>query len=52
MKLTTYTHITDIDLLPSISISHSRFYDTGELNFLSLDIGWLKWGISFIFVEK
>ena len=52
MKIKSYSNITDINLLPALTICSSRFYDTGEIGYLSLDIGWLKWGISFVFIDK
>lgn len=50
MKISKYTNYSSISILPEIHISYDRSYE-GELLYLSLDIGWLKWGIAFIFKE-
>jgi hypothetical protein len=52
MRIKTYSNCNIIDILPNISLWHDKFLDTGKLSQLSLDIGWLKWGISIIFVDK
>ncbi len=51
MKLTTYTSYNTINLIPCIDLTYEKFYEGGFCH-LRLDIGWLKWGISIIFVDK
>jgi len=51
MTISKYTSLNSISILPEIHISYDWSYE-GSLWYLSLDIGWLKWGICFIFIES
>lgn len=50
MKISPYKNFSSISILPEIHISYNFSYE-GEMLYLSIDIGWLKWGISFIFKD-
>jgi hypothetical protein len=51
MKLTTYKNYNGVNLLPSLDVQWETFYE-GGLCHLRIDIGWLKWGISFVLIDK
>jgi hypothetical protein len=51
MKLTTYSNFSTINILPIIDIGWEKFYE-GGLCHLRIDIGWLKWGISLVLIDK
>lgn len=52
MTISRYTHFNQISILPEIHISYENIFKDGKLSYLSLDIGWIKWGICIIFIEE
>jgi len=52
MSISPYTRINQISILPEIGISYEKLWKNGKLSYLSLDIGWIKWGICIIFIEE
>jgi hypothetical protein len=53
MTICPYTRFNQISILPEIGISYEKLWKTnGKLSYLSLDIGWIKWGICIIFIEE
>ena len=52
MTISRYTHFNQISILPEIHISYENIFKDGKLSYLSLDIGWIKWGVCIIFIEE
>jgi hypothetical protein len=46
MKLTPFVHYNMWHVIPTIAITYETKY------YLSIDIAWLKWGISIIIIDK
>lgn len=46
MKLTPYKHYNNLYILPTLYITYETNY------YLSIDIAWLKWGISIVLKNK
>lgn len=51
MEVAFYKKNTETNLLPSINIQADRNVRTGKLVIFDIEIGWLKWGISFMFLK-
>lgn len=51
MRIEPYKNYNTINLLPIINFTYENNFD-GDLHYLSIEIGWLRWGISFIIKEE
>ncbi len=51
LKIKTYNRVNVVNLLPIFDITYDKYYE-GELYHLSIDVGWLKWGISLVLIDK
>ncbi len=51
LKIKTYNRVNVVNLLPIFDITYDKYYED-ELYHLSIDVGWLKWGISLVLIDK